>query len=146
MSILGYAHGIESRLSLASDATSAYKARCFVRTALKRSEAQAFEAGAVLLVSELVTNAVLHTRTDPEVLVRVHDGQVWIGVRDGSKLAPVTRRHDPDAATGRGLQLVERVAARWGFEADESGKVVWFELDRDSAERFGPSRDTALPA
>ncbi len=98
----------------------------------------------MLLVSELVTNAVLHTRTDPDVTLRLNDGRLWIGVRDGSPVTPAPKRYGPEAATGRGLQLVEQVAARWGVEKASSGKVVWFELDEDSAMRYATAQEAAL--
>ncbi|HEV3400484.1 MAG TPA: ATP-binding protein, partial [Acidimicrobiales bacterium] len=90
--------------------------------------AQDFEEPATLLTSELVTNAVLHARSALEVTLRFTDGQLWVGVSDSNKGSPVRKRYGPDAGTGRGLLLVERIASAWGTELSASGKVVWFRL------------------
>ncbi|HEX8769517.1 MAG TPA: ATP-binding protein [Acidimicrobiales bacterium] len=135
---------IESTLSLPADPKSVSTARRFVREALDRSDAMAFEEGAVLLVSELVTNAVLHARTGPDVTLRLNDDRLWIGVHDDNPVTPAPKRYGPNAATGRGLQLVEQVAASWGVDKDGSGKVVWFELDQDSVERYAEAQQVAL--
>jgi anti-sigma regulatory factor (Ser/Thr protein kinase) len=83
---------------------------------------------AILLTSELVSNAVLHARTPFEVEVQV-EGTVRIVVRDGSSATPVVRHPAPDQLGGRGLLLVDTLADRWGFEVDATGKTVWFEID-----------------
>jgi hypothetical protein len=43
-------------------------------------------------------------------------------------MLPTLRRYERSAATGRGLQLVERLASRWGVDVDDGSKTVWFEL------------------
>jgi anti-sigma regulatory factor (Ser/Thr protein kinase) len=100
---------------------------------------------ACALVSELVTNAVLHARGharghdgdgggDGDGSVRLnirldHDGTIYIAVSDTSPLPPVVREPTSDAEGGRGLQIVEQLSARWGFELNESGgKTVWVEI------------------
>jgi anti-sigma regulatory factor (Ser/Thr protein kinase) len=87
---------------------------------------------ALLLTSELVTNAVVHTDS---VGVDVHahcDGaRLRVSVDDGA-MTPVKPVRDggaePRAGGGRGLWLVEVLAARWGCEAQPDGKRVWFEV------------------
>src|SRR5206468_2951238 len=86
---------------------------------------------AELLVSELVTNAVLHARTDLTVAVERRGENVRVSVSDGSARQPRLRHHSVEAGTGRGLLLVERMARRWGVEPAGTGKVVWFEVSRD---------------
>ncbi|MCU1429483.1 MAG: putative anti-sigma regulatory factor, serine/threonine protein kinase, partial [Actinomycetia bacterium] len=54
-------------------------------------------------------------------------------VRDDSPAAPRRRRYSTDAVTGRGIALVETLAARWGSERDGTGKFVWFEMDVSDA-------------
>jgi PAS domain S-box-containing protein len=83
---------------------------------------------AQLLVSELVTNAVLHVGTDIEVRTAARRSGVRIEVHDGSDLVPTRRHYGEDAATGRGLGLVESLSSDWGVHRAETGKVVWFEL------------------
>jgi serine phosphatase RsbU (regulator of sigma subunit)/anti-sigma regulatory factor (Ser/Thr protein kinase) len=85
-------------------------------------------AWAALLTSEVVTNAVLHARTDIGVGVRIDGDVLHVEVCDQSTSAPVPKQFGPRAATGRGLVLVERLATAWGVEDREAGKVVWFEL------------------
>jgi len=84
---------------------------------------------AALLTSELLTNSVLHARTDILLTLSRHDLGVEIVVRDGSRAAPRRRRHQPDATTGRGLELLERLASSWEVSVDDDGKSVRFVVD-----------------
>jgi anti-sigma regulatory factor (Ser/Thr protein kinase) len=86
-----------------------------------------------LLVSELVTNAVLHARTDIRVEVDQRGDVVRIGVSDRSLRGVRPRAHSIESGTGRGLLLVDRMAQRWGVDLHDDGKVVWFELPREPA-------------
>jgi anti-sigma regulatory factor (Ser/Thr protein kinase) len=87
-----------------------------------------------LAVSELVTNAVLHARTDLLVSLRRLGGGIRIEVRDGSTHLPVVEAARPEdlllnrSMTGRGLALVAAVADRWGADPDRGGKVTWAEV------------------
>jgi anti-sigma regulatory factor (Ser/Thr protein kinase) len=89
---------------------------------------------AVLLTSELVTNAITHTASgrDGKVTVTVYraDTRVRVEVRDeGSDEIPVVRPHDEDRDCGYGLGLVELMAHRWGHRGGQRGRVVWFMLE-----------------
>jgi anti-sigma regulatory factor (Ser/Thr protein kinase) len=86
-------------------------------------------ATAELLTSELVTNAVLHGRGEPVLAVDVENGRVRIAVHDDTTSVPVVGNPGPLAGSGRGMQLIESLAARWGVEPDARGKDVWFELE-----------------
>ena len=90
---------------------------------------------AALLVSEVVTNAVLHARSDVEVEIRCVDEVVRVSVLDGATRPPERRRHGLHAGTGRGLGMVEALSLRWGSEAADLPfrKAVWFELPVDPA-------------
>ncbi|MFF7975246.1 ATP-binding protein [Streptomyces sp. NPDC007905] len=99
----------------------------------------------VLLVSELVTNAVVHTGR-PAVLRLSLPGTatgsaasatVRLEVADTSSRAPVPRCAGGDATGGRGLALVDCLADRWGWSPEGSGKSIWCELDRCSQPREG---------
>jgi anti-sigma regulatory factor (Ser/Thr protein kinase) len=83
---------------------------------------------AQLLVSELVTNAVLHAGTYIVVEVRVDDVRVRVAVKDLSAAFPQPRVAADDASGGRGLQLVEALSSSWGWDLTAGGKSVWFEL------------------
>ena len=118
---------------LAPDPTSASEARRFVRGVLVRWHAEVVEEAAVLLTSELVTNALLHARTVMKLRLRRRPGLVRIEVVDDGAGQPVRRRYDDDASTGRGLALVEAMAEDWGVEPANGGKAVWFTLPLDRA-------------
>jgi anti-sigma regulatory factor (Ser/Thr protein kinase) len=82
----------------------------------------------VLIGSELVTNAVLHARTELTLALELRDGRVRISVTDRSQAAATLRHYRPDALTGRGLGVVAALSDRWGVSAATDGKVVWAEL------------------
>lgn len=83
---------------------------------------------AELLVSELVTNAVLHARSAAQVDVGLDAGVLRVQVCDANTSPPRLRNYGAEAVTGRGLHLVDRIADRWGVETRPDGKCVWFEL------------------
>jgi serine/threonine-protein kinase RsbW len=93
---------------------------------------------AVLLVSELATNALEHTSTGDggqfQVTICHNATSLLIGVSDnGSAKAPEPGPLDPESETGRGLGLVELIADRWGYCGGEHGRTVWFELRAGSS-------------
>ena len=82
----------------------------------------------MLLVSELVTNAILHARSPIDLALRLSLRTLRVEVRDGSRVAPEQLEPDDGTLAGRGLTLVDFCAERWGVEPTEEGKAVWFEL------------------
>jgi anti-sigma regulatory factor (Ser/Thr protein kinase) len=84
------------------------------------------DAGAELVVSELVTNAVMHARTDIVLRVVSTEDGTRIDVADESAAVPGLRLARADASRGHGLTLVEHFAHRWGVERTPTGKIVWF--------------------
>lgn len=115
-------------------------ARRFVRDRLTgRADPDTVDA-AVLAVSELVTNAVLHARTEIRVSVRTVDGAVHARVTDRAPhRGLVPRRRHPYTDTGRGLYMIERLTSRYGVDTGERGKTVWFDLGRPRAPAPAPS-------
>jgi anti-sigma regulatory factor (Ser/Thr protein kinase) len=85
---------------------------------------------ALLLTSELVTNAVIHGHSDVQLQVITDDGLLRVDVGDDNSRLPQRQPTDNDALDGRGLQIVELLATRWGVEKEALGKTVWFELDQ----------------
>ncbi|MFJ9798277.1 ATP-binding protein [Streptomyces sp. NPDC101145] len=89
----------------------------------------------VLLISELVTNAVVHTGC-PAVLSLLFGpggagaGIVRVEVADRSDCPPQQRRADGADTHGRGLELVDGLADRWGWQPEGRGKRIWCEVDR----------------
>ncbi|MCA1657509.1 MAG: ATP-binding protein [Actinobacteria bacterium] len=115
-----------------AEPASAAAARRHIRELLDAWDAADFEDAAVLLTSELVTNALLHARSAAELHVRLADGRLRVGVTDATPVTPVRKRYGKEAATGRGLLLIETMASAWGTEPVDGGKVVWFELGGDA--------------
>jgi anti-sigma regulatory factor (Ser/Thr protein kinase) len=83
---------------------------------------------AVLLVSELVTNAILHGAGRPQVTVELFDDGARISVADDDPSLPYRAPAGADATSGRGISIVEGIADEWGAEARGTGKRVWFEV------------------
>jgi anti-sigma regulatory factor (Ser/Thr protein kinase) len=83
---------------------------------------------AVLCVSEVVTNAVLHAGTEIVVTARRLVGVVRVEVHDGSSVVPVRQRVERTSTTGRGLHLLDHLTRRWGVDVEPGGKVVWLEF------------------
>ena len=120
---------IEARLQLRPVPTSAGIARRFVGATLSAWGCDHAVDLVTLLVSEVVTNAVLHARSDFELHVESGQHLIRIEVSDGSTLTPTIREHDDDdAMTGRGLALVDQLASSWGVTPHDGGKTVWFEV------------------
>lgn len=114
-------------LALAPDASSVRSGRRFVASVLNEWGMAELAETAVLLTSELLTNSVLHARTDISLTVqRRGDASVDICVHDGSRHTPRRRRHAHDATTGRGIELLERLAQEWAVTTDEGGKTIRF--------------------
>lgn len=84
---------------------------------------------AVLLASELATNAVVHARSAFEVAVSTDDGHLRVEVSDADPGVPQVQWVPAGATSGRGLLIVETLASAWGVTPLEGGgKTVWFEL------------------
>ncbi|WP_432498083.1 ATP-binding protein [Kineococcus auxinigenes] len=82
----------------------------------------------LLLTAEVVTNAVIHGRSDVVLRVGRHGSRVRVGVGDENTRLPLRRESDPDALDGRGMALLEALADSHGVEVQPLGKVVWFEV------------------
>lgn len=86
---------------------------------------------AVLCVSELVTNAVIHAQTDCSVRMLLERDVLTTTVHDHGRRDPasVEDLDDQLQVHGRGLELVKALASRWGYELDAGGTTVWFVLE-----------------
>ncbi|MCX2925064.1 SpoIIE family protein phosphatase [Streptomyces sp. NEAU-W12] len=134
---------------------SVAEARRFVRATLGDAAPETLDT-AQLLVSELVTNAVLHARTEIEVTARTGDDGVLVRVSDRRpERGLVPYGGSAYTGTGQGLALVERLASRHGVDTGEAVKTVWFELGPGgspspsdgwaaAAPRFGPGETVTL--
>ncbi|GAA2581252.1 ATP-binding SpoIIE family protein phosphatase [Streptomyces tubercidicus] len=105
---------------------------------------------AVLMVSEMVTNVLLHTDGDA-VLVAEITGErgarrIRVDVADSSDELPHRRSPGELASSGRGLMLLELLAGAWGVDPRGDGKSTWFELYEEAAEAAGPLSSESEPA
>jgi anti-sigma regulatory factor (Ser/Thr protein kinase) len=80
----------------------------------------------VLVVSELVTNAIVHAKSASKVRVSLRDGRVRVEVYDHGHRRPL-ERPSAGAAGGFGLRIVASLSESWGWDFTRSGKVVWAE-------------------
>ncbi|WP_059006130.1 ATP-binding protein [Streptomyces specialis] len=132
---------LEKQLDVAPEPSEVGRARRWVRAQLGRGQPCPARPDAsqtdtlVLLVSELVTNAVVHTGRPAVLRLAVRrvpagrDVPVRLEVVDVSSRAPRPRHAEGEDTGGRGLELVEVLADRWGWQHEGKGKRVWCELD-----------------
>jgi anti-sigma regulatory factor (Ser/Thr protein kinase) len=105
------------------------EARRFVETASCDAHNASVLDDALLLISELVTNAVRHGA--PPVTAEIEcigTSGMRVRVTDGSAQDVEAKHPDQWDESGRGLELVDLVSTEWGVEPHSSGKVVWFAL------------------
>ncbi|GAC1517676.1 MAG: ATP-binding protein [Acidimicrobiales bacterium] len=122
---------MESTIRLSCDVRSVSEARHFVADLIERWHGPIDVSDAELLTSEVVTNAVIHGRSDLVLAVRYDPATntVTIEVYDRGSDLPDPRPDDPQATSGRGLAIVGQVADDWGVtDMAGDGKVVWFAL------------------
>ena len=117
------------RISLSTGPVAPARARRHVRAAIYAWDVPVEETTAVLLTSELVTNAIRHEAGDTVMLViSSAGGQFRVEVHDTSCFLPVPVAGPADTETGRGLILVASLATQWGFYPTPAGKAVYFAL------------------
>ena len=98
---------------------------------------------AELLISEVVTNALVHAGTPIDVAFSVTAGGLRVDVGDGSPHLPLRRSYGATAGTGRGLMLLEKMVDDWGVVPSRHGKTVWFSLVADRSQGGPASTGTA---
>ncbi|MEU7574988.1 SpoIIE family protein phosphatase [Micromonospora sp. NPDC049240] len=141
------------RVRLPADRRTPAAARALVRAMLLEAGLPELLNEALLLTTELTTNAVEHARTELDIEVEADPAGFTVTVTDFAsgpvdELVVGVRNTTADitevAARGRGLLLVDHFASRWGTTYLPTGKGVWFRLDRPG--RGGPARLSAAPA
>jgi anti-sigma regulatory factor (Ser/Thr protein kinase) len=118
----------EAACALSPTTASVPAARHFVGRTLDTWNCGDVSAVAMLLASELVTNAVLHARSKAYLRMQLIGNCLRVEVHDGTRQLPTPRSFDPHAESGRGLMLVDTYSSGWGTQAAGDGKVVWFEV------------------
>jgi len=117
------------RISLTAGPAAAAEARAEVRAAIFAWDLPVDEPVAVLLTSELVTNAIRHEAGQTIALdICSAWGQLRVDVHDSSRSLPALVNAPADAETGRGLMLVASLSDDWGSYRTRAGKAVYFEL------------------
>jgi anti-sigma regulatory factor (Ser/Thr protein kinase) len=119
----------EARMKLRNDPRSASEARRFVASVLHSWRMSELAEGDIeLLTSEVCANAIRHADSDFTIVVHYDGERVRVEVGDGSRALPVPRAQSLDAQGGRGVFLVDQLAAAWGVLPTVEGKRVWFEV------------------
>jgi len=117
------------RIALTAGPEAAAKARRHVRAAIYAWSVPVDMTLAILLTSELVTNAIKHETGETVMLaITSANGQFRVDVHDTSCLVPVPVEGPPDAEAGRGLMLVASMSSQWGCYRTPAGKAVYFAL------------------
>ena len=127
------------RVRLPNDRRTPAAARALVRSVLEEAGLDALLNEALLLTTELSTNAVVHAGTELDIEVTADPAGLTVTVTDFApgpveQLAVGPRNENTDigevAERGRGLLLVDHFASRWGTVHEGTGKGVWFRLER----------------
>ncbi|SRR6266568_3118092 len=134
------------RISLTAGPAAAAEARSQVRAAVNAWDAPVDLTVAVLLTSELVTNAIKHEAGEIVMLaITCAYDQLRVDVHDSSRSLPEPADAPADAETGRGLMLVASLSTTWGFYRTPVGKAVYFTLafhaDLDEGAERSPQGD-----
>jgi hypothetical protein len=122
---------LEATRSFLCDSKSLGGCRTFVARTLSSWHLDHYTEDAMIVISELATNAVLHARTDFTVSVVSQGGALRVSVSDSSSDVPVRANPTPTTVTGRGLLLIDAIARCWGIDVGSGGKSVWAELAAD---------------
>lgn len=118
------------KATFTADNAAPARARAFVQSSLSPLVCT---KSALLAVSEIVTNVVVHDSLSTELTVSLAVSETAVRmevVGNGRNSSPISQHPDwpePDQTTGRGLNIVDAIAERWGVESDES-PTVWCEI------------------
>jgi PAS domain S-box-containing protein len=111
------------------DPRAARSARDFIARHVAEPELTELRETAVLLVSEVVTNALRHTDGNVELALWRFLDRIRVEVSDETSRSPVAAYAGLLDESGRGVPLMDALSDRWGTSPHGEGKVVWFELD-----------------
>ncbi|MER6570101.1 ATP-binding protein [Streptomyces sp. NPDC001093] len=131
----GRATAWDASWPLQRELTSAGRARHLVTAQLSDWALDDLADTAELLVSELVTNALRHTRGPLRLNLRLRHSRLLCEVEDTESAGPARNVPDADAEGGRGIELLELLADAWGSTRTGTGKTMWFELRAEDRPR-----------
>jgi anti-sigma regulatory factor (Ser/Thr protein kinase) len=120
--------GKQAHRDLQAEPARVGRARRFVGDILALWDCKDPDNLAVMLTNEIVSNAVRYTHRDIRVDVAVDGVVVRFATTDDDPALPQEMTVASEATSGRGLCLVDALAARWDVEPDPTGKTVWFEV------------------
>jgi DNA-binding NarL/FixJ family response regulator len=141
---IGQRAGAEATVDLPRSLTSVAAARRFVEETLKKWQlAPVLVDDALLVISELVTNAVTHANSSCRIRLSLTPARLRIDVLDNGAGTPEPLPYSQTEEHGRGLYMVDAVTTAWGLEdVPGEGKLVWAELARpvDASGSVRPAR------
>ena len=138
---------MELRTALRNDPGEVVRARNLIGASMRRWGVPDDGGVAVLLVSELVTNALRYGAQPMRMVARHTGDHLRVEVHDArGGEPPRLRRAAPDSTNGRGMMIVDALAARWGWSEFGGEKQVWFELDLTPAAPEVPAVDAPADA
>ncbi|HTX30370.1 MAG TPA: ATP-binding protein [Solirubrobacteraceae bacterium] len=108
------------------------RARRFVNDALEDVPPKLRDI-VVLMVSELATNCIRHTKSGFELTLRQTGEEIFVEAVDRGDGHPTMRTPAPTDPSGRGLQIIDIFSTTWGHENRPEGKAVWFSLSLETA-------------
>jgi serine phosphatase RsbU (regulator of sigma subunit)/anti-sigma regulatory factor (Ser/Thr protein kinase) len=132
---------LHAHRTFAADERSVAQARAFAREMLEKWDAGDLSDSVVLLVSELVTNAVVHAGTTARLELRLDTQSVRVEVEDQHPrrmLPMVVNQPAEDAEEGRGLLITFSLASAWGVDYTSGSKRVWLRFDRPVDQQATP--------
>ena len=140
---VGERAGAEATVDLPRSLTSVAAARRFVEETLKEWQLEPVLDDALLVISELVTNAVTHADSSCRIRLSLTPARLRIDVLDNGVGTPEPLPYSQTEEHGRGLYMVDAVTTAWGLEdVPGEGKLVWAELARpaDASGSVRPAR------
>jgi anti-sigma regulatory factor (Ser/Thr protein kinase) len=130
----GQQPGLAAVIEMAGGVGAPARARRWVRSCLPNEPTRTPEGDVALIVSELVTNSVVHAHVDSSHSLRITVAPLKDGLRiavtdGGSETVPHLREADDDAPGGAGLRIIDRLCLRWGVTRNGGGTTeVWCDL------------------
>lgn len=118
-----------------ADPATVPAARRLVREHLRTLGEPGLAGDAELLVTELVSNVVLHVGGSVRVSAWLDDDGLLLEVSDDSPVTPLLRAFSETSSTGRGMRLVHSLSAEHGVRLGERGKTVWVRVSSATAQR-----------
>jgi len=131
----------KTRLAFGPEAPA--HARDWVREVCAIHGLDALADDATLIVSELVTNVVLHARTDCVIVAECGDQELRVDVADEDRSVVKGPVVSNGSEGGRGLHIVAALATAWGVRYQQTGKSVWFTLISATGTQAPPLAETA---